>query len=125
MLRSSDLWISNQIEFEKKIDHAQQRIIRAIFFKKKSDSLQEILQRSKILTVYEIFIVESVKELFRQLRQNGEWKKNCSDMSAQNAYSTRQKGLFATSYSRTAIQRKSFINFWKKTSKKNLKLKLK
>ena len=72
MLRSSDLWISNQIEFEKKIEHAQQRIIRAIFFKKKSDSLQEILQRSKILTVYEIFIVENVKELFRQLRQNGE-----------------------------------------------------
>ena len=72
MLRSSDLRISNQIEFERKIEYAERRIIRAIFSMKKIDSLQEIIQRSKILTVYELFIVENVKELFRQLRQTGE-----------------------------------------------------
>ena len=63
--------------------------MRAIFFEKKIDSQQEILQRSKIPTVYAIFFVENVKELFRQLRQNGELQKNGSDMSAKNAYSTR------------------------------------
>ena len=40
-------------------------------FQEKIDSLQEILQRNKILTVFELFIVENVKERFRQLRQNG------------------------------------------------------
>ena len=44
-------------------------------FKQKIDSLQEILQRNKVLTVFELFLVENVKELFRQPRQNGELQK--------------------------------------------------
>ena len=72
MLRSSDLRISNKIKFEKKSNMLNGELFEQFFPRKKIDSLQEIIQRSKILTVYELFIVENVKELFRQVRQNGE-----------------------------------------------------
>ena len=52
----------------KKIEMAQRRILRAIFFKKKYDSLENILGQNKIFTVFELYLVELVKELFRQLQ---------------------------------------------------------
>ena len=73
----------------KKIESAQRRNIRAIFLKKQIDSPQEILQRNKIPTVFELFLVENEKEIFRQLRQNGELQKNSIDIPSQNAYCTR------------------------------------
>ena len=48
----------------KKIENAQRRILRAIFFKKKFDSLRDILLDNKIFTVYELYTLEIVKELF-------------------------------------------------------------
>ena len=50
-------------------ENAQRRSIRAIFFKKKSESLQNIIKDKKFLTVHEIYISELVIELFRQLRR--------------------------------------------------------
>ena len=50
-----------------RIELAQRRIIRAIFFKRKYDSLQEIIHKHRIFTVFELFVVEVFNEVFRQL----------------------------------------------------------
>ena len=52
----------------RKIEMAQRRILRGIFFKKKYDSISNILRRNGVLTVFELYIVEVMKELFRQLQ---------------------------------------------------------
>ena len=46
------------------------RIIRAILFKKKYDSLQDILRQTKLNTVFELFILDVFREIFNQLRSN-------------------------------------------------------
>ena len=51
-----------------KIDRVQRKIIRAIFFKKKYESLGLTLFDNKIHTVYELYVIELVKELFKQIR---------------------------------------------------------
>ena len=48
---------------------AQRRILRAIFFKRKYDSLVKVLQQNKILSVFELYVVELIKELFRQFQK--------------------------------------------------------
>ena len=50
-----------------KVEKAQRRILRAIFIKKKFDSLPDLLRTDEILTVFELFVLENIKELFRQL----------------------------------------------------------
>ena len=52
----------------KKIENAQRRIIRAIFFKKRSESISNLLLENKVLTVFELYMEELVKALFKQLR---------------------------------------------------------
>ena len=48
-----------------KTEMAQRRNIRAILFKKKYDSLQDILRQTELNTVFELFIVDvSEKSLF-------------------------------------------------------------
>ena len=51
-----------------KIEMAQRRIRRAIFFKEKMESITDVLREKGILTVYELYFAELLKELFRQLR---------------------------------------------------------
>ena len=51
-----------------KIEMAQRRIMRAIFFKKKMDSITDVVRENGILTVYELYLAELLKELFKQLR---------------------------------------------------------
>ena len=51
-----------------KIDRVQRKIIRAIFFRKKYESLGLTLIDNKIYTVYELYVIELVKELFKQIR---------------------------------------------------------
>ena len=46
-----------------KIEMAQRRIMRAIFFKKKMDSITDVLREKRILTVYELYFAELLKEL--------------------------------------------------------------
>ena len=50
-----------------KIDRVQRKIIRAIFFRKKYESLGLTLIDNKIYTVYELYVIELVKELFKQI----------------------------------------------------------
>ena len=49
---------------------AQRRIIGAIFFQKKYDSLQDILRQIELNTVFELFIVDVFREIFNQPRTN-------------------------------------------------------
>ena len=51
-----------------KIEKAQRRILRAIFFMQRKDSLSEIFTKKGVLTVFELFLVELTKELFKQIR---------------------------------------------------------
>ena len=53
----------------RKIQMAQGRILRAIFFKRKYDSLVNVLQQNKILSVFELYLVELIKELLRQFQK--------------------------------------------------------
>ena len=101
----------------KKIENAQRRILRAIFFKKKFDSLRDILLDNKIFTVYELYTLEIVKELFKQLR-NVSPVQYLEMPNVTHAIMTtrwRAKGLFSTTYSRTVTKRKSLENTLRKT----------
>ena len=51
-----------------KIDRVQRIIIRAIFSRKKIVSLGITLIDNKTHTVYELYVIELVKELFKQIR---------------------------------------------------------
>ena len=51
-----------------KIEAVRRRILRAIFFKKTFASLENVFADNKVLTVFEFFLVEILKELFRQLK---------------------------------------------------------
>ena len=51
-----------------KIEAVQRRILRAFFFKKKIDSLESLFADNKVFTVFELFMLEIPKELFRQLK---------------------------------------------------------
>ena len=91
-----------------KIEMAQRRIIRAILFKKKFDSLQNILHQTTLNTVFELFIQDVFREIFNQLRSNGtsklskliaEWKQRKTRGSI--------KGLLPIPYSRTKSKSKS------------------
>ena len=52
------------------IEMAQRRIIRAIFFKEKRDSIKDILRDTEVNTVFELFIVDVFREIFSQLRSD-------------------------------------------------------
>ena len=51
-----------------KNENAQQKIIRAIFFKKRFKSIANFLLENKGLLVFKLYMEELVKELFKQLR---------------------------------------------------------
>ena len=54
----------------KNIEKAQRRIIRAIFFKKPQNSFCEILTKYNIFNIYELYIIEVVNEVLKQLKSN-------------------------------------------------------
>ena len=87
VIPSSDLWISNKIELKGKLNLLNGELLEQSV--SKNDSLHEILQCNKIPSVFDLFIVEIVQELFRQLRQGGQKQKIDFDMPSQNAYCTR------------------------------------
>ena len=49
-------------------------LIRAILFKKKYDSLQDVLRQTDLNTVFELFIVDVLRQIFNQLRSNATTK---------------------------------------------------
>ena len=89
------------------IDKAQRRIIRAIFFKKPQNSLCEILTKYNIFNIYELYIIEVVNEVLRQLKSNSP----CAYLSTKinYDYNTRRKakGLLPATTHRTVMQEKS------------------
>ena len=52
------------------IEMVQRRIIRAIFFKKKRDSIRDILRDTEVYTVFELIIVDVFWDIFSQLRSD-------------------------------------------------------
>ena len=100
----------------KKIENAQPRIIRAIFFKKRFESIANLLSENKVLTVFELYMEELVKELFKQLRNETRQKFFPEKIVEKNNSTTRwgQKGLFCSTYCRTALERKSLENTLRK-----------
>ena len=53
----------NLIEIQK----AKRRILQAVFFRKKPESIRDILSENKILTIFESNLLEVLKEVFKQL----------------------------------------------------------
>ena len=93
------------------IEKAQRRILRAIFYKKRCDSLQNIYERHNILTVHELYVVELVRELFRQLRGKSPFDFVSGNYIPADVNTRRKaKGLLAITYSRTILQRRSLKN---------------
>ena len=86
------------------IDKAQRRIIRAIFFKKSQNSLCEILTKYNIFNIYELYIIEVVNEVLKQLKSNS----RCAYLSTKinYDYNTRRKakGLLPATTHRTVMQ---------------------
>ena len=94
-----------------KIGMAQRRIMRAIFFKKKVDSITDALREKGILTLYELSFAELLKELFRQHRS--EAPNSCLPETLEsNSTDTRgkTKGLLPSIYSRTYTKKQSLAN---------------
>ena len=90
-----------------KIEMAQRRITRAIFFKKKVDSITDVLREKGILTVYELYFAELLKELFRQLRSEAP-NTYLPEFLESNSTDTRGKikALLSSIYSRTLTKKR-------------------
>ena len=92
------------------IHNAQRRIIRAIFFKKPQNSLCEILTKYNILNIHELYIIEVLNEVLKQLKSNSP----CGNLSTKinHDYNTRRKakGLLPATTHRTVMQEKSLKN---------------
>ena len=94
----------------KKIESAQRRILRAIFCKNKYESIEQLFEKNNILTVFELYVMEVCRELFKQLKSE-------SPLCFQDGidfcqYNTRrkEKGLLPLTYCRTVIRAKSVDN---------------
>ena len=94
-----------------KIERAQRRILRAIFFKKKIDSMVNVLADHKIFNVFELFIVEVIQDLFKQIRKVS-FLELYLTFTTGKLINTRWvvKGLLDVPYSRTNVKRKSLSN---------------
>ena len=108
-----------------KIKMAQRRIRRAIFFKEKMESITDVLRENGILTVYELYFAELLKELFRQLRSEPT-NTYLPETLESNSTDTRgkTKGLLFSIYSRTLTKKKSHANGLRKAYNSLTELKL-
>ena len=97
------------------IETVQRRILRAIFFKKKLESLEKVFADNKTLAEFELFMIEILRELFRQLKfespriliQPHRSRFNVPDKVA-------KKYLSALTYCRTVTNKKSLTNCLRK-----------
>ena len=98
----------------KKIENAQRRILRAIFFKNKYESVGPIFEKNSVLTVFELYAMEVFREVFKQIKLESPL---CfRDGIGLCQYDTRrkEKGLLPLTYSRTVTRAKSVDNRLKK-----------
>ena len=75
------------------------------------DSITDVLRGKGILTVYELYFAEVLKELFRQLRSVAP-NTYLPEILESNSTDTRgkTKGLLPSIYSRTLTKKKSLAN---------------
>ena len=101
----------------KTTDRVKRKIIRAIFFRKKYEYLGLTLIDNKIHTVYELYVIELVKELFKQIRSESPLQfvvpQSLTVTKKQTIWSLR--GLFPPPISKTTKNKKSLANLLKKT----------
>ena len=97
-----------------KIEKAQRRILMAIIFMHRTDSLNEIFttETEAVLTVFELFLVELIKELFKQIRLESPSQLLKLGNKPENIHVTRfrRNQLLPSLYSRTTLKRKSLTN---------------
>ena len=113
-----------------KIEMAQRKIMTAIFFKKKKDSITDGFREKGILTVYELYLAELLKELFRHFRSEAP-RTYLPEILKSNSTDTRgkTKGLLPSIYSRTLTKKitrqwstKSLqLAYWIKSAAQKLK----
>ena len=96
------------------IDQAQRRFLRANV-SKKFDSLRDVYQQTKILTIHELFINEIFREIIKQLRSKSPLEFR-AEMDKCNMYETWRsvKGLLPITYSRTVTKSESLKNTLRK-----------
>ena len=85
---------------------------KTLFFQKKMfDSLWDVYQQTKTLTIYEMFIIEFFREIINQLRSKSPLDYR-DEMDNRNMYETRRsvKGLLPITYRRTVTKSKSLKN---------------
>ena len=96
----------------KKKSKLSEKNFESIFFRKKLDSLADILVENKIFTVSELYIIEMIKEFFKQLRCGVPLQSIDVLKNNRSQYPTRRnsKGLFSSKYNRTVVKKKSVEN---------------
>ena len=94
-----------------KIECAQRRTLRAIFFKNEIDSMVNVIADHKILNVLELFMVEVIQELFKQIGKELSLELSLTFTTGKSINTRRTvKGLLDVPYSRTIVKRKSLSN---------------
>ena len=66
-----------------KIDVCQRKILRAIFYRKRTDSLQHYYKKHKILTVFDLYFLELLKETVEEIAK----RSPCSFIDLENVSS--------------------------------------
>ena len=103
-----------QKQTKQNIEMAQRRIIKAIFFKKKRDSIRDILRDTEGNTVFELFIVDVFREMFSQLRSDEKTNliTKLGQSKSTHRYETRRskKAFLPVSMNRTRTKYKSVEN---------------
>ena len=90
------------------LKNAQRRIIRAIFFKQKQHSLTDIIDTYHIHTVFDLYVLEVFKEVFKQIRLESPLhflQVEKEQTKLKNRFS--EKGLLPKAYCRTVTKQKS------------------
>ena len=92
------------------IERAQRRILRVTFYEKRCDYLQNIYKRHNILTVYELYVVELGRELFRHLRGKLPFDFVSGNYIPADVNTRRKaKGLSTITYFRTILHQAAFF----------------
>ena len=99
-----------------KVENAQRRILRATFFRRKFDSLNNTWYKHKNQTVSEMFISELIKEMFKQIRLEFPVQcftpYSCKKSHFPNYGSSRTNN--PSKYYRTVVKRKCLENSFQK-----------
>ena len=99
-----------------KNENAQRRILRAIFFRQNFDSLDNIWYEHKIQTVFEMYISELIKGMFKQIRLESPVLFFTPHTYKESHLPTRgsSRKKIPSNYYRTVVKRKCLENSFRK-----------